>query len=71
MFLSKTSNSATMSQQNEKITHIKLNDDNNLPWVHIVTIELGGRSKLKMSQENYQNQYQQIQTSQLHKRRKH
>jgi hypothetical protein len=36
-----------MSQQNEKITHIVLNDDNYLPWVHIVTIVLGGRSKLE------------------------
>jgi hypothetical protein len=47
MFLSKISNSATMSQQNEKIIYIVLNDDNYLAWVHIVIIELGVRSKLE------------------------
>jgi hypothetical protein len=36
-----------MSQQIEKITHIILNGTNYLPWVHTVTIELGGRSKLE------------------------
>jgi hypothetical protein len=47
MFLSKTSKTTTMSQQNEEITHIVLNENNYLPWVHTVTIELGGRSKLE------------------------
>jgi gag-polypeptide of LTR copia-type len=36
-----------MTQQTEKITHILLNDINYLPWVHTVTIGLGGRSKLE------------------------
>jgi hypothetical protein len=36
-----------MSQQNEKITHIVLNDNNYLPWVHTDTIGLGERSKLE------------------------
>jgi hypothetical protein len=36
-----------MSQQTEKITHITLNDTNYLPWLHTVTIGLGGRSNLE------------------------
>jgi hypothetical protein len=36
-----------MSQQNEKITHIVLNGNNYLPWVHTDTIGLRGRSKLE------------------------
>jgi gag-polypeptide of LTR copia-type len=36
-----------MSQQTEKITHITLNGTNYLPWLHTVTIGLGGRSKLE------------------------
>jgi hypothetical protein len=36
-----------MSQQTEKITHIVLNGQNYLSWVHIVTIGLGGISKLQ------------------------
>jgi hypothetical protein len=36
-----------MSQQNEKITHITLNDTNYLPWMHTTSIGLGGRSKLE------------------------
>jgi hypothetical protein len=47
MFLSKTSKTTTMSQQNEEISHIVLNDNNYLPCVHTVTIRLGERSKLE------------------------
>jgi gag-polypeptide of LTR copia-type len=36
-----------MSQQTEIITHITLNGTNYLPWLHTVTIGLGGRSKLE------------------------
>jgi gag-polypeptide of LTR copia-type len=40
-------NRETMSQQNEKITHITLNGTNYLPWLHTVTIGLGDKSKLE------------------------